>query len=55
MPQGDISKKQIIWAIGSIAQLSRIPFDPELLAQSFPPPYAFSLLTKERVRINFPN
>ena len=34
----------LIWALGAIAQLNRIPFDPKLILQQFPPPYASETL-----------
>ena len=30
----------LIWIVGSLCQLHRLPFDPQLLAQQFPPPYS---------------
>jgi len=44
--KNDIPLEQIIWALGSIAQISHIPFDPDLVTQGFPPPYSFSLLVE---------
>ena len=34
------SRDNAVWLIGSVCQLHRIPFAPELLVQQFPPPYA---------------
>ena len=39
-----LSVDETVWAIGSLAQINRIPFDRELLLQGFVPPYRFDLL-----------
>ena len=39
-----ISGEHFVWALGSLCQISRIPFDPELLLQQFPPPYNLTAL-----------
>jgi subfamily B ATP-binding cassette protein HlyB/CyaB len=51
--QAKISPAEFVWAIGSIAQLSRVPFDAELLSQSFPPPYSFDALIEPLERLGF--
>jgi subfamily B ATP-binding cassette protein HlyB/CyaB len=33
-----------LWALGSLAQVHRIPFDPKLITQQFPPPYSLTSL-----------
>ncbi|HMH16692.1 MAG TPA: peptidase domain-containing ABC transporter [Burkholderiales bacterium] len=33
------SDKDFVWVLGSLCQLHRVPFDPVLLLQQFPPPY----------------
>jgi subfamily B ATP-binding cassette protein HlyB/CyaB len=35
-----ISASDFLWLIGSLCQVSRIPFDPKLLQQRFPPPHS---------------
>lgn len=35
---------QLVWAVGSLCALNRIPFDPELLLKQFPPPYTTDTL-----------
>ena len=37
--QRKLSGEQFIWLVGSVCQLSRVPFDPELLLQRFPAPH----------------
>ena len=34
-----LNRDEFVWAIGAFCQLSRIPFDAELLLRQFPPPY----------------
>src|SRR6266700_1085065 len=34
-----MSREHFEWILGSLCQLHRVPFDPALLAQQFPPPY----------------
>ena len=35
---------QLVWAVGSLCALNRIPFDAELLLKQFPPPYTTDTL-----------
>lgn len=39
-----LRKDALIWALGSLSQINRIPFDPALILQKFPPPYTFTTL-----------
>lgn len=34
----------LAWTLGSICQINRVPFDPALLSQHFPPPYTLETL-----------
>jgi subfamily B ATP-binding cassette protein HlyB/CyaB len=34
-----VRREEVIWALGSLCGLYRVPFDAALLAQQFPPPY----------------
>ena len=34
-----LTLRDVVWAMGSVCALNRKPFDPELLAQQFPPPH----------------
>ena len=38
-PAGEFAAGHFFWALGSLAQLFRIPFAAPLVAQAFPPPY----------------
>ena len=38
-PAGEFAAGHFFWALGSLAQLFRIPFAASLVAQAFPPPY----------------
>jgi subfamily B ATP-binding cassette protein HlyB/CyaB len=37
--QGDFRHDEILWVLGSLCGLFRIPFDATLIAQDFPPPF----------------
>lgn len=39
-----LRKEVLIWGLGSLCQINRIPFDPALVLQNFPPPYTFTTL-----------
>jgi len=43
----------VVWLIGSLCQLHRLPFDPKLLAQQFPPPYTRLSLHQALVAYGF--
>jgi len=32
--------QDMIWLIGSLSRIFRLPFDPQLIRQQFPPPYS---------------
>src|SRR5690349_18689416 len=34
-----VRREEVLWALGSLCGLYRIPFDSTLVAQQFPPPY----------------
>lgn len=40
----NISQTHFLWALGSICQLNRVPFDPTLVIQQFPPPHSMAVL-----------
>ena len=37
--KGCLASADMLWLLGSVCQLHRIPFDPLLIQQQFPPPY----------------
>jgi subfamily B ATP-binding cassette protein HlyB/CyaB len=43
----------MLWALGSLCQLYRIPFSPELLQQEFPPPYSRTTLLSAAKALDF--
>jgi subfamily B ATP-binding cassette protein HlyB/CyaB len=43
-PDEALSSDDVIWTLGSLCKLQRIPFAPELLLQQFPPPHDRSSL-----------
>jgi subfamily B ATP-binding cassette protein HlyB/CyaB len=38
-PRGVLEHRHVLWLLGSLCGLFRIPFDAHLVAQTFPPPY----------------
>ncbi len=38
-PNLRLSDNDFVWILGSLCQMHRVPFDPALLLQQFPPPY----------------
>jgi len=38
--QGALTQEKFVWLIGSLCQINRIPFDPQLVLQRFPAPHA---------------
>ena len=39
-----VAEQALVWALGSLCQINRVPFDPALLSQHFPPPYTLGTL-----------
>lgn len=57
-PNSDILRNAVshnswVWALGSFCSLNRIPFDPELLLQRFPPPYTLETLIQAARALGF--
>ena len=48
-----IERDQFVWALGSVCQLNRVPFDPNLLLQQFAPPYDLASLIKGAQALGF--
>jgi ABC-type bacteriocin/lantibiotic exporter with double-glycine peptidase domain len=48
-----IGADEFIWALGSLSQLNRIPFDRALLLSQFPPPYDWSSLVQASTALGF--
>ena len=42
--QGEVRREDVLWLLGSLCGLFRIPFDASLIAQDFPPPYSLATL-----------
>jgi ATP-binding cassette, subfamily B, bacterial HlyB/CyaB len=53
MTVGAVATDEAIWAVGSLAQINRMPFDKGLLMQGFPPPYRFDLLPQALLSLGF--
>lgn len=44
---------RFVWAIGSLCQINRIPFDASLLRNSFPPPHCVRQVLEALQSLNF--
>jgi len=40
--EGGLGYQEVLWLLGSLCSLYRIPFDPKLVEQEFPPPYSLA-------------
>jgi subfamily B ATP-binding cassette protein HlyB/CyaB len=45
--------QDLVWILGSLCQLNRIPFDPALVAQRFPPPHSEVTFTEAATALGF--
>ncbi|MBK8525126.1 MAG: hypothetical protein IPL58_14490 [Betaproteobacteria bacterium] len=41
-PQEEVGHREVIWLLGSLSGLYRLPFDAALVSQEFPPPYSIA-------------
>jgi len=48
-----LSDKDFVWVLGSLCQLHRVPFDPVVLLQQFPPPYDRTALLSAAKALEF--
>lgn len=40
--EGGLGYQEVLWLLGSLCGLYRLPFDPKLVEQEFPPPYSLT-------------
>lgn len=40
--RGELGYQELLWLLGSLCNLYRIPFDPKLIEQEFPPPHSLA-------------
>src|SRR5574340_228005 len=45
--------QDMLWLIGSLSRVFRIPFDPQLIRQQFPPPYSRTALLNALQALEF--
>ena len=50
---GVLENKDVLWLLGSLSSLYRLPFDPHLVEQSFPPPYSRETLHEAARALGF--
>jgi subfamily B ATP-binding cassette protein HlyB/CyaB len=48
-----LGQDDLLWALGSLCQINRIPFDPSLVLQNFPPPYGLQTLQHAALALGF--
>jgi ATP-binding cassette, subfamily B, bacterial HlyB/CyaB len=48
-----IERDQLLWILGSMCQLFRVPFDARLILQHYPPPYALGSLCEAAQALGF--
>jgi subfamily B ATP-binding cassette protein HlyB/CyaB len=48
-----LEHEQVLWLLGSLCGLNRIPFDPKLVLQNFPPPHTEATLFEAARRLGF--
>jgi subfamily B ATP-binding cassette protein HlyB/CyaB len=51
--EGTIHRDELLWLLGSLSGLYRLPFDAALVAQSFPPPYDRAVLHEAARSLGF--
>jgi len=47
------SRQDMLWLIGSLSRVFRLPFDPQLVSQQFPPPYSRTSLLNALQALDF--
>ena len=48
-----LERDQLLWMLGSLCQLFRVPFDARLILQHFPPPYSLASLHEASEALGF--
>lgn len=48
-----LTQQDLLWTLGSICQLNRVPFDARLAAQDLPPPHGVPALLEGLQRLGF--
>lgn len=51
--EGGLEYPELLWLLGSLCNLFRIPFDPKLIEQEFPPPYSLTTLHEAARALGF--
>ena len=52
-PEEVLVREEVLWLLGSLCGLHRIPFDAALVAQSYPPPYSIATLHEAARALGF--
>jgi len=48
-----IETDHLLWSLGSLCQLFRVPFDARLILQRFPPPYSVASVCEAAQALGF--
>ena len=48
-----LERNPFLWLLGSLCQLHRVPFDPKLILQRFPPPFSVATLCEAAEALGF--
>lgn len=48
-----LARDTLLWALGGVCQVHRVPFDPNLIIQQFPPPYSLETLEHTMQALKF--
>ena len=48
-----LDHNNLLWMLGSLCQLYRVPFDARLIVQRFPPPYTLASLCEAAEALGF--
>src|SRR3569833_3255790 len=48
-----LAAEDLVWALGSLCSLNRLPFSAELLLKQFPPPYSHDTLVRAARSLGF--
>ncbi len=51
--QGELAYQHLLWLLGSLSNLYRLPFDPKLIEQEFPPPHTHATLHQAARALGF--
>jgi len=51
--QAVLGYQELLWLLGSLCNLYRVPFNPQLIEQEFPPPYSLATFHEAAQALGF--